>query len=246
VSHDEIPGSWPAERPQHDKFKSSPSISRRRISTDAHSIVDETKVLRSKTGIGEQKMTLDENRSTTHRSPKQVLSDMMHPRNAGAKERGAPEVQAAAHETDVAEDVRGTLKPSTAPLNIAKSRPTATQMELPEIKVKPYKHSSAAPPRRPPTPITLLSEPVSPVAGFLDSSPSQYSQDEDEIDSDGTVSSDNDAQSLLGHADSGPARRTDAPTSKSSPDPEEEQIEHAKEVLSGEVAPAVGTYRRRL
>jgi hypothetical protein len=171
---------------------------------------------------------------------------MMHPRTAEAKERSAPEVQAATHKTDVAEYVERTSKPSTAPLKIAKSRPTATQMEFPELKVKPYKQSSSTPPRRPPTPIALSSDPVTSVSGVLDSSPSQYSQDEDEIDSDGTVSSDNDAQSLLGHADSGPARRNDAPTRNSSPDPGKEQIEHAKEVLSGEVAPAVGTYRRRL
>jgi hypothetical protein len=75
--------------------------------------------------------------------------------------------------------------------------------------------------------------PTTPIVTSPQSSPSQYSQDEDDASSEGTVSSDEDAKSLLALADSGPRRVAPLNILKKTNGVEKQEIDRAKQVMSG-------------
>lgn len=79
----------------------------------------------------------------------------------------------------------------------------------------------------------VLEEPIGGVLAMPDSSPSMYSQED--IESEGTVESDEEARELLAQADSGPARKDVGRTdSYESDKPTDEQVDRAKKVVFGE------------
>lgn len=99
---------------------------------------------------------------------------------------------------------KGASEHLSAPSISGETRETRPRMDLSDIKVEPY-HSKTGSRNRAPNPPRSSTPPTSPRLS-PQSSPSQYSQDDDEVDSEGTVSSDEDARSLLAQADSGPVR----------------------------------------
>jgi len=103
-----------------------------------------------------------------------------------------------------AKPAKGVSEHLSAPSKSAETRKIRPRMELSDIKVEAY-HSKTGSRNRAPNPPRSSTPPTSPRIS-PQSSPSQYSQDDDEVDSEGTVSSDEDARSLLAQADSGPAR----------------------------------------
>lgn len=109
---------------------------------------------------------------------------------------------------------------------------------LPDIKVRPYKRStptdtSARPSAAFPSPKVRSTTPPAATVVSPQSSPSQYSQDEDDVSSEGTVSSDDDARSLLAQADSGPKRFAPLNIRKQTNGVEKQEVGRAKQLMSG-------------
>lgn len=112
--------------------------------------------------------------------------------------------------------------PATSRLPSAKEA-TVPAYSTPPLRVSKRKTGLAGPDEAPSTPLS----PDSP-----QSSPSQYSQHESEVAPVGTVSSDDEAKSLLAQADSGPPRRkgSEALTADAIA---KERVSGAREVLRG-------------
>jgi hypothetical protein len=237
--HDTIPGAWPPEPTSSRKASSGLKIApddelsiSSRHDTPApkhhHGVVDTS---RSK---GKE---ADKLPSPSHRSPRQVMSDLVHPkrsdsRDAKEKVRSDSSIPTVI-EASSGQDPTIVKQPISKPTKHHKPE----SLPLPDIKVEPYRRSPSTKTSNksavPVTPKIRSTTPTIPLATSPQSSPSQYSQDEDDASSEGTVSSDEDARSLLAQADSGPKRVAPLNIRKKSHGVEKQEIDRAKQLMSG-------------
>jgi hypothetical protein len=251
-AHETIPGAWP-DQIDPGKQRHSGLIA---SSTQPATEKGDAPPQQEEPGRGTQgkvksktmETKTDKPPSPSHRSPRQVISDIVHPNRsdirqeedtpssiAGVSRRPTPDKHApvvmakqeARKLQPEGRSLRSDAKPekdsSTLPSSgsskakpakepsarskTTETRDTRTRTALPDITVEPYHsktpktHPKEQTPHKPRSSAPLSSHGPSP-----QSSPSQYSQDDDEVPPEGTVSSDEDARSLLAQADSGPVR----------------------------------------
>lgn len=183
-----------------------------------------------------------------HRSPMNVLLDLAHKNpepdtphthhksneerkvdSARSPERPDPSKEDRAERSHKRRsDVKNASSETRPPQKVA-SRPTPLVAPWPLSRDVRHKHKTVEPDN------TLVSE--EPDSGkwlYPDSSPSIYSQED--VNSEGTVDSDEEARELLAHADSGPARKPAITEIKDEmkQKPADEQVDRAKKVVLGE------------
>jgi hypothetical protein len=165
------------------------------------------------------------------------MSDIVHPKRTDPRDAKVKVLSTSPILTDA--KVGSSRDPTIVkqPAKPSKDRKLET-LPLPDIKVEPYRRSTPSKmPARPSAasvvPKVRSTTPTAPIVTSPQSSPSQYSQDEDDASSEGTVSSDEDAKSLLAQADSGPRRVAPLNIRKKTNGVEKQEIDRAKQVMSG-------------
>jgi hypothetical protein len=235
--HDTIPGAWPSEQAPARKASSRSEVAPNTSIGPGHDIPvfkHHHGVLGTSETDGKEANILP---SPSHRSPRQIMSDIVHPKRTDSRDAKEKVRSDSSPHTDLkARSGRNptAVKPPLKPTNDH----TSKTLPLPDIKVEPYRKStstkaSAKSPAVPIRPNVRSTTPTTPVVASPQSSPSQYSQDEDDASSEGTVSSDEDAKSLLAQADSGPRRVAPLNIRKKTNGVEKQEIDRAKQVMSG-------------
>jgi hypothetical protein len=251
ASQDTIPGAWPtgpSSPPETTRIGVvSHSHHRRRESASAsgHNL-DSAKRHEKGPKLSKPKpsasMPADHTPSSpAHRSPRQVMSDLVHPKRSNSQsskqEPSSSSASPAINSDSIKRDPRTANETITKP---AKSYPPKV-MTLPDIKVERYRTrksspNSSKPPESCKSHTVRSTTPTTPIVTSPQSSPSQYSQDEDDAPSEGTVSSDEDARSLLAQADSGPRRVAPLMIRKKSKGIDQERVDRARQLMSGDKA----------
>ena len=238
-AHDTIPGAWPSEPASSRKPSSHPKIAPNGESPigSSHHTPDPRhrhQVVGTSRSKGKE---ADSHPSQSHRSPRQVMSDFVHPKRSDS--RDADEKERSDSSTHTHLKARSGRDPTEVkhPPKPTKDH-TSKALPLPDIKVEPYKRSkstrtSTILPGISVVPEVRSTTPTTPIVTSPQSSPSQYSQDEDDASSEGTVSSDEDAKSLLAQADSGPRRVAPLIIRKKTNGVEKQEIDRAKQLMSG-------------
>lgn len=235
-SHETIPGAWPSEPPSSRKGSSrqetTSHLDHRGHSSGSHHISSQAKDHEEVPKSSRSKVrgiAMEEPSPPSHRSPRQVMSDLVHPKRTDSRTIKEQEPTPSSKPRD--KKTESGREQTTAPQ--IKTKPTKDSLQkalpLPDIKVEPYKKSTSATI----THKTRSMTPTTPIVTSPQSSPSQYSQDEDDASSEGTVSSDEDAKSLLAQADSGPKRVAPLNIRKKSNGVDQEQVDRAKQMMSG-------------
>jgi len=165
------------------------------------------------------------------------MSDIVHPKRTDSQ--GAKEKVRSASSMITDAKIEGGRDPTIAkqPAKPTKDR-TPETLPLPDVKVESYRRSTSHKTSSRPSTISASQKnrsttPTIPVLTSPQSSPSQYSQDEDDASSEGTVSSDEDAKSLLAQADSGPRRVAPLNIRKKTNGVDKQEVDRAKQVMSG-------------
>jgi len=238
-----IPGAWPSEPASSRKTSSrskivrngeTPTGSSPHASDDSH----HHQVLNaSRSKQTEPDSLPSPSHRSPHRSPRQVMSDFVHSKpseHRDTKAKGRTVSPGPDH-----------TKAQNGRIPTIEKQPTAKPTEgytrgpqpLPDIKVQPYRstpsNTSAKSSAVSISPEVRSATPTTPIVVSPQSSPSQYSQDEDDVSSEGTVSSDDDARSLLAQADSGPKRFAPLNIRKKTNGVEKQEVDRAKQLMSG-------------
>jgi hypothetical protein len=236
--HDTIPGAWPSERAPARKVTSRSEIAPKTSIGPGHDTPASKHhhgVLGTSRSNGKEADNLP---SPSHRSPRQIMSDIVHPKRTDPRDAKEKVLSASPILTDAKvgsnRDPTMVKQATTSPTK----NHTPEPLPLPDIKVEPYRTStstktSAKSPTVHVRPNVRSTTPTTPIVTSPQSSPSQYSQDEDDAPSEGTVSSDEDAKFLLAQADSGPRRVAPLNIRKKTNGVEKQAIERAKQVMSG-------------
>jgi hypothetical protein len=235
--HDTIPGSWPSETAPARKVTSHSEIASKTSIGPGHDTPASKHhhgVLGTSRSNGKEADNLP---SPSHRSPRQIMSDIVHPKRTDSRDAKEKVLSASPILTEA--KVGSSRDPTIVkqPAKPSKDRKLET-LPLPDIKVETYRRSTPSKmPARPSAasavPKVSSTTPTTPIVTSPQSSPSQYSQDEDDASSEGTVSSDEDAKSLLALADSGPRRVAPLNILKKTNGVEKQEIDRAKQVMSG-------------
>jgi hypothetical protein len=164
------------------------------------------------------------------------VSDFVNPKRKD--NRDTNEAQLSARSVTRSESDRDSKPAKTVGSTTARTLKAAP---LPDIKVEPYKTalSSSSSPKTPVMSSSHKIRSTTPDTSMHESpqsSPSQYSQDEDDVSSEGTISSDEEAKSLLAQADSGAKRVAPLNIRKKSNGVDQNQIERARRLMTGKEA----------
>jgi hypothetical protein len=236
--HDTIPGAWPSETAPARKASSRSEVAPKTSigpGHDAPASKHHHGVPNASRSDGTKANDLP---SPSHRSPRQIMSDIVHPKRTHS--RDAKEKVRSASPIPTDKKARSGRDPTM--VKQASTTPTKNHapepLSLPDIKVEPYRTSTSTKTSAKSLtvhvrPNVRFTTPTTPIVTSPQSSPSQYSQDEDDASSEGTVSSDEDAKSLLAQADSGPRRVAPLNIRKKTNGVEKQEIDRAKQVMSG-------------
>jgi hypothetical protein len=238
ATHDTIPGAWPSEQAPARKASCRSEVAPKTSIGPGHDIPASKHhhgVPNASRSDGTKANNLP---SSSHRSPRQIMSDIVHPKRTDSRDTKEKVRSASPIPTD--KKARSGRDPTM--VKQATTTPTKNytpeSLPLPDIKVQPYRTStstktSAKSPRVHVRPNVRSTTPTTPIVTSPQSSPSQYSQDEDDASSEGTVSSDEYAKSLLAQADSGPRRVAPLNIRKKTNGVEKQEIDRAKQLMSG-------------
>ena len=241
LSADSIPGAWPGGlRPSHHA-----SLHRleSHLCTPTRDPIDPKQHTRdpasSKSEVGELKVAAPT--SPSHRSPLQVMSDLVRPKPSDSRETKLAAGSTSPMATKMGSKNRTARMTVKQPTSKSTKADTHKVLPLPDIRVKPYHTTkpSKSFTNAPSEPLysavsqSRSTTPTTPLIISPQSSPSLYSQDEEDTSSEGTVSSDEDARSLLALADSGPKRVAPLNIRKKSVGPDQQRVERARQMMLG-------------
>jgi len=235
-----IPGAWPSEPASSCKTSSRSKIVRNGatpIGSSPHAS-DDSHHHQVPNASRSKQTKLDSLPSPSHRLPRHVMSDFVHSKPSDYRDTKAKgrTVSPIPDHTKAQNGCNPTIV-EQAPAKPTKGYTRGPQ-PLPDIKVQPYKRSTPSNASARSSAVSISPEvrsttPTTPIVVSPQSSPSQYSQDEDDVSSEGTVSSDDDARSLLAQADSGPKRFAPLNIRKKTNGVEKQEVNRAKQLMSG-------------
>lgn len=205
-----IPGAWPTDVPPKSDRSARHNHSAHRHDTseaDPH-----TREARPHTSRHDRQEDTDEHEAKSdkrsHRNQKEVLSDLIHPPNDATNNRTRTSTRTKVDQMTEDRDLqRQDMKDRPLPSKVETVQPPSDKPATPIGQVNTYRTPPLRVKKRPAGTSLAPATPISP--DYPQYSPSQYSEHESEVDSVGTVSSDEEAESLLAQADSGPVRKKD-------------------------------------
>jgi hypothetical protein len=205
-----IPGAWPSDvPPKSDRSARQNHPAHRHDTSEANPHTRET---RSHISRHDRKEGTDDHEpkrdKSSHRNPKEVISDLIHPtKDAKSDTMHTPTRTKVDRMTEGRDLHRQDMKEGPLPAKMETVQPPSDKLATPVGQVPTYRTPPLRVKKRPAGTSLAPATPLSPDSP--QSSPSQYSEHESELDSVGTVSSDEEAESLLAQADSGPMRKKD-------------------------------------